>query len=155
MRHGFHGGEEDFRFGKRPSLAVDELGHGFVVEDEDGVLEDLGWEVEVAGFPSDEGGVAGVFERDAEDFFWLLADDVVAAVLVENHAVVTEPGIEVEAEFRAVVRNSTPTTLEKKASLGGKDDLAMGWELGFFREHALDEVHLQVMNGNHAIVLGG
>ena len=147
MCDGFHRSEDDFRFGKPPAFTFQELSHGLIVKHENRVIEELGGQVEVAGFPCDKRGVRSGFKWNLIDGFRELAHEVVGAILVENDAAIDEAGFEIKAKLRAIFRMEPPAAFQKQPTLNRQNDLAFRRKRGCFREHALNEVHWLEMNG--------
>ena len=77
-----------------------------------------------------------------------LADQIVAAVLVENDAAIDEPVFEVETEFHAVFCGATPAAFEEIPAFRMKRDLLVAGQERAFRKHAMDQVHWGWMNGD-------
>lgn len=152
VRHHFHRREKQFRFAETPALAFEELCHGIVMENQQGILKDLRGEMQVSRLPCHERGVRGVLERDAIDDFRKLPDDVVETIPMQNDAAIEQAAVEIESQLDSIRRGGTPAAFEENPAFDLEDHLAVRRKRGRFREQALDEMHWMGVDGIRAMI---
>ena len=99
-------------------VAVDGLGEGRDVFDEEAVGANFDGKVLIAEEPAEAGGVVGAFrKRDDQDGFGALFDDVAGAVGDGDGGVVGDGFFEIECELGAIGGGGTPATFEKGVAI--------------------------------------